>query len=67
MRVLMVLVLLIAAGIGVKTMLDHRGGQAEAVSAERELITVISKGERVDLEQLVPDEGVVLVEFMADW
>ena len=67
----LIILLIVGVMVGLRvTRGNSDTGTADGISAAGiggELVTLISKGETVAITDHVPDKGVVIVEFMADW
>ena len=68
-RIALIAIVAVAALIGLRTFTGGSSSSAslEGATVEGELISTISTGQQVDITAHLPSEGVVLVEFTADW
>jgi len=67
-RLALIVFMIAAAVVGVRSLTGNSdAGSVDGASVDGDLITLISKGEAVEISDHVPAEGMVLVEFTADW
>ena len=67
-RLALLVIMIVAAVVGVRSLTGSSdAGSSNDAVVEGDLITLISKGEAVEIADHVPDKGIVLVEFTADW
>ncbi|MCA9726300.1 MAG: hypothetical protein R3E12_06830 [Candidatus Eisenbacteria bacterium] len=67
-RILVGALIAIAVVFGLMSVMHKKGAESPAtIRQETALISTVTGGERIELAQHVPDQGVAVVEFTADW
>ena len=66
-RILTVSIVALALFFGIRFMIGRSDEASSHAPAPGELISTIAVGERVEVAEFVPDQGVAIVEFTADW
>ena len=67
-RLALIVFMVVAVIVGVPSLTGKSdAGSVDAATVDGDLITLISKGEAVEIADHIPAKGMVLVEFTADW
>lgn len=67
MRFFIALGVTLTLALGAVVVLHSGSGRSAAVGTSNAVVETVTHGDAVDLDAVVPQDGLVIVEFYADW